>query len=83
MVILASVAWQWFACKPGEGPNTLAHSLKLRLVVMRCLTGFCVANAEKDHAGALIKYAEKVDGGGSENSPGDCFPDDTWHHWRC
>ena len=30
-----------------------------------------------DHAGALIEFAQQMDGGGSKNSPGDCFSDDT------
>ena len=30
-----------------------------------------------DDAGPLIELAQQMDGGGSGNSPVDCFPDDT------
>ena len=30
-----------------------------------------------DHAIALIEFARQMDGGRSESSPGDCFPDNT------
>ena len=42
-------------------PKTLAHSLKLRLVVMRCLTGECAEIAEKDDAGAFVKLAQQME----------------------
>ena len=42
-------------------PNTVAHSLKLRLVVMRCLAGECAAIAEKDDAGTLVELAQQVE----------------------
>ena len=39
----------------------MAHSLKLRFVVIRCLVGFCAANAEKDDAGALVEFAQQME----------------------